>query len=95
MARFANESARITNALTPTNRDLLNHIRNAEMAAGLRLKWEGREEVIQAWRNGFMLEMAEWMKKGTDTHLSTKEIVYVFLNLAQFVQETILEEEKS
>lgn len=90
--RFANEQERIKNALTPTNRDLLNHIRNAELAAGLRIEWEGREETLEEWTKAFLAEVDRW--ETDEEHLARKELVYVLLVVAQRVQEKITQEEK-
>lgn len=93
MARFATEEERIKNALTPTNRDLLNHIRNAEMAAGLKLNWTEREEIIETWTEEVALAVGEWVDK-TDEHPNAKEFVYMLLTIAQRLQDQVLQDEK-
>lgn len=95
MPRFATEEERIQNALTPTNRDLLNFIRNAEMAAGKRLDWDGREDIIQRWTEEVALAVGEWAEQSGDGfHPTVKEFVYILQAVAQRYQEGILQEEK-
>lgn len=93
MARFATEDERLKNALTPTNRDLLNHIRNAEMAAGLRLDWKTRKAVIEVWAEELALAVGEWIEKD-DEHPNMKEFVYLLLTIAQRYQDQVLQDEK-